>query len=95
VQTAAADVGEFVVFAIFRAVGGGTSAIIREEVALQHNLAATGFATTPAGYSAGGNTGAGFDSTVAGSKIGLSVNPGSVGAWVVEAVLLDAGNLAA
>jgi hypothetical protein len=95
VQTAVVDQGEFDVLATFRAVGAGTSAVIRAEVSLRHNLLSTGFATTPAGQSYGGNTGAGFDSTPLATKIGLSVNPGTSGAWVVESCVLDAGNLAA
>jgi len=92
-QTAAADTGEIVVVATFRAIGA--TSIIRSEVMLQHNLQVTGFATTPSGNAFGGNTGASFDSTPSGTKIGLSVNPGASGAWVVETVILDAGNLAA
>lgn len=92
-QTAVVDQGNFEVIATFRAVGA--SAILRADVTLHHNLLSTGFATTPAGYATGGNTGATFDSTPANTKIGLSVNPGASGAWVVESCVLDTGNLLA
>ena len=90
-QTAVPDQGAFELTAVFRAVGA--AAIIRADVDLQHNLLITGFAATPAGQAFGGNTGASFDSTVANSIIGLSVNPGAAGAWVVESCVLDAVNL--
>lgn len=62
--------------------------VITGMVWLQHNLAATGFANTPAGFSLVQGTSAGFDNTALGGQfIGLSVNPGASGAWVVEQCL--------
>lgn len=84
-QTAAADVGFFKVMATVRTVAAG--GVVQGLVHVQHNLAATGFANTPAGFSLAEGTSAGFDNTaLQGLFIGLSVNPGSAGAWVVNQV---------
>lgn len=86
-QTAAADTANFKISVTCRSVGA--SGVLRGSAYLQHNLAATGFANTPAGFSLVGATSAGFDNqagTIGGLFIGLSVNPGASGAWVVERV---------
>lgn len=83
VQTAVADTAFVKALYTVRSVGG--AGVIQGLVWLQHNLAATGFATTPAGFSLVQATGAGFDnSALGGNFVGLSVNPGASGAWVVE-----------
>jgi hypothetical protein len=85
-QTAAADTAFVRVMVTCRNVG--TSGVLQGMVWLQHNLAATGFANTPAGFSLVEGTSAGFDnSALQGQYIGLSVNPGASGAWVVNQVL--------
>ena len=83
-QTAAADTAIVIVSATCRNVGA--AAVLRGSVWLQHNLAATGFANTgPAGFAFVAGSSAGFDNTaLQGQYIGLSVNPGTSGAWVVE-----------
>lgn len=87
VQTAVADTGFIRVMVTCRNVGA--AGVLQGMVWLQHNLAATGFATTPAGLSIIQGTSAGFDnSALGGQYIGLSVNPGTSGAWVVEQVLV-------
>jgi hypothetical protein len=84
-QTAAADVARIHVLVTVRVAGA--AAILRGFVHLQHNLAATGFANTPAGFSLVGATSAAFDaSAIQGQYVGLSVNPGTSGAWVIEQV---------
>ncbi len=89
VQTAVADTGFIRVMVTCRNVGA--SGVLQGVVWLQHNLAATGFATTPAGLSIIQATSAAFDnSALGGQYIGLSVNPGASGAWVVEQVLARA-----
>jgi hypothetical protein len=50
-----------------------------------HELTATGFGGTALGSVIILNTtGGGFDSTVANSILGLSVNPGTAGAWSIR-----------
>jgi hypothetical protein len=92
--TAAADTGLFDVDIHFRTVGSGTSAVIVGTAVCTHHLAATGLIST--GASGTGiiipSPSSGFDSTVANSFIGLSVNGGASfsGTCVaVQAILLD------
>src|SRR5262252_5236035 len=76
--TAAADTGTFEVFAHFRTVGSGTNAVVVGTAYCSHALAATGLIST--GASGNGqitSVSSGFDSTPAGSVIGLSVNGGA------------------
>lgn len=83
VQTAVADTGVVRVNTVVRSVG--VTGVLQGMVHLQHNLAITGLATTPAGLSIVQNTAAGFDNTALGGLyIGLCVNPGTAAAWVVE-----------
>jgi len=87
-QTAAADSGIVVVRVICRTIGA--AGILRGSIHLQHNLAATGFANTPAGFNLVEASSAGFDNqqaAMSGQFVGLSVNPGASGAWVVEQVI--------
>ena len=85
-QTAVADTGFIRVMVTCRNVGA--AGVLAGMVWLQHNLAATGFANTPAGFSLVQGVSAGFDnSALQGQFIGLSVNPGASGAWVVEQCL--------
>lgn len=82
-QTAVADTGIVRVQVVCRSVG--VSGVLQGYAWLQHNLAATGLANTPAGFSLVQATSAGFDNTaLQGQYIGLSVNPGASAAWVVE-----------
>jgi hypothetical protein len=82
-QTAAVDRGVIEVWATFRTVGSGTSAVIAATSALKHQLATTGLNNTTTGYQTLAVTSGGFDSTVAGSSAGLSVNGGASAAWTV------------
>jgi hypothetical protein len=90
-QTAVADEGYFIVDVAFRAVGA--SAVLVGQVALQHRLATTGFSVTATNVFLTPVVSGTFDSTVANSIIGLSVNPGASGAWVTDLVTLETGNL--
>jgi hypothetical protein len=90
-QTAVADEGYFIVEAGFRAVGA--SAVLVGHHALFHRLATTGFSVTASNVFLTPVVSATFDSSVANSIIGLSVNPGASGAWVTDLVTLDAVNL--
>jgi len=87
VQTAVVDRGIFEVWANFRSVGSGTSAVLAGIARLHHQLAVTGLNTVqPAGLQTLAVTSSGFDSTPAGSFIGLSVNGGGSAAWTVTVV---------
>ena len=78
--TAAIDRGEFEVEAMLIAVGG--SAILRGKANLTSNLATTGLSNAvKALQPADSGT---FDSTVAGTQIGLSYNAGASGAHTLE-----------
>lgn len=86
-QTAVADTGFVRVMVTCRNVGA--AGVLQGMVWLQHNLAATGLANTPAGFSLVEGTSAGFDNTALGGQyIGLSVNPGTSAAWVVNQLLV-------
>lgn len=76
--TAVADSGIFEVLVTFRTVGSGTAAVLTAVSSCRHALAATGLTTTGAsGFGQIANTGGGFDSTVANSRIGVSFNGGA------------------
>lgn len=78
VGTAAVDTGRFVLEAYFRTVGSGTSAVIVGSLSCSHALAATGLITTGAsGWGAVTNVSSGFDSTIAATTMGISVNGGA------------------
>jgi hypothetical protein len=84
-NTAVADEMEVAITATFRTVGGGTSAVIEGMLRATHELTTTGFGGTALGSVIILNTtGGGFDSTVANSILGLSVNPGTAGAWSIR-----------
>jgi len=76
--TAAADTGTFEVVCHFRTVGSGTNAVLVGTCWCSHALAVTGLIST--GASGAGqitSVSSGFDSTPAGSIIGVSVNGGA------------------
>jgi hypothetical protein len=78
VGTAAVDSGIFIVDAYFRTVGSGTSAVVVAEITCNHALAATGLITTgAAGFGQISAVSSGFDSTIASTIIGLSINGGA------------------
>lgn len=76
--TAAADTGRFEVDLHFRTVGTGTSAVVAAIISCSHHLAATGLISTGAsGFGQLVSVSSGFNSTPAGSILGLSVNGGA------------------
>ena len=83
-QTAAVDEGMFEVEVVFRTVGAGTTAVLQAVGVLFHRLSITGLSVDVTGVKF--STSAGFDSTVAASIIGLSVNGGASAAWTVAVV---------
>lgn len=90
-QTAAIDEGTFEIWVTFRAVGSGTTAVIRSLGQLRHRLSITGLGTGVSEPEIA--LSAGFDSTVANSRIGISVNGGTSAAWTVELVQAELENL--
>jgi len=91
-QTAAIDTGRVDLDVTFNSVGSGTSAVIRADALLDHQLAATGWTTLNSDVK--GATSAGFDSTVAGLKIGCSVIMGSATVATITKVRAELFNLA-
>ena len=90
--TAAIDDGIFQVWATFRTIGSGTSAVIQCVGEVTHRLTTTGLIN--AGATARiTTTGGGFDSTVANSIIGTSVNGGTSAAWTITLVQAELTNL--
>lgn len=85
-QTAVADEGQVDLTVVFRTIGAGTSAVIRSTALLDHRLAVTGLCNVNSSVQSA--TSAGFDSTVAGLKIGVSMNVGA--SSVVNVNLVDA-----
>lgn len=90
-QTAATDTGSFEVWVTFRTVGSGTSAVVQCASQRRHGASITGFGTLVAETKVA--TSAGFDSTVANSIIGVSVNGGTSAAWTVTLVQAELSNL--
>ena len=91
-QTAAADDAMIELFCTFRSVGSGTSTVLQSDGMIDHRLASTGFCNT--NTSIARVTGAGFNSTTANAKIGVSVNGGASAAWTVSMVQAELQNLA-
>lgn len=91
-QTAVIDEGVFEIDGVFRTVGSGTSAVLQTLGQLSHRLSITGFGTGVSESEIA--TSGGFDSTVASSIIGVSVNGGTSAAWTVSLVRAELVNLA-
>jgi hypothetical protein len=81
-QTAAVDTGMVEIFAILRNVGA--AGILTGCLHMAHVLAATGFSTLD--HNVMQVTSAGFDTTVAGTIVGVSVNPGAAGVWTHQVI---------
>lgn len=85
-QTAAADTAMITLIATCRSVA--VNGVIQGLVEIRHNLAATGFANTPAGFNLVEGTSAGFDNTnLGGQFVGLSINGGTSAAWTINQVV--------
>ena len=91
-QTAVADSGIMEVFATFRTVGSGTSAVLHTVAVLQHALSITGLSTSVVPRVS--TVSSGFDSTTANGFIGCSVNFGTSWAGSVNLVHAELLNLA-
>lgn len=97
-QTAVVDEGLFTVNAHFRSVGSGTAAVIVGVAQLVHDNGSAG-SSAGTGLSVQSapiviTVGGGFNSTVANSRLGLSVNGGTSAAWTIALVEAKLVNLA-
>lgn len=90
-QTAAADEGTFEITGVFRAAGATAS--MQGITTLRHRLTTTGLNSTGAYSRVLASSGATFDVTGAGQKIGVSVNAGTSAAWTVQVVEAELINL--
>ena len=88
-QTAAADTGIVSIEAVLRNVGA--SGILAGCLEMNHILAATGFSTLTMNIMQ--VTSSGFDTTVPGTTIGISVNPGSAGVWTHQLIMAEMLNI--
>ena len=80
--TSVTDTGYWDIEAIVRSIGA--AGVISGVLAMSHVLATTGFSTLGANVMQGQS--AGFDTTVAATKVGLSFNHGTAGAGNIEYV---------
>jgi hypothetical protein len=84
-NTAVADEMKVEIIATWRTVGSGTTAVIEGNLSAWHRLTTTGFGGTALGQYIPLNTlSSGFDSTTSNLIAGLSVNPGTSGAWTIR-----------
>jgi hypothetical protein len=88
-QTAVIDTGVVEITAILRNVGA--AGVLAGGLAMTHVLAATGFSTLTDNVMQ--VTSAGFDTTIAGTIIGVSVNPGAAGVWTHQVVKSEMLNI--
>jgi hypothetical protein len=86
--TAAADLGVIEVDALFRTVGAGTAAVLQGRAEFRHGISAsTGLISQVSQLLQ--VTSSGFDSTVAASIIGASLNGGASAAWTTGLVVSE------
>lgn len=85
IQTAVIDNGVFEIEALFRVVGA--AAVIKAWSTLRHNLAVTGLGSVnPAGWQQLLVLSGAFNSAVANSILGVSINGGAAAAWTTTLV---------
>lgn len=78
VGTGVVDTGTFTVSSYFRTVGATTTAVLVGTASCSHALAATGLISTGAsGFGQVTAVSSGFDSTIAATTIGISINGGA------------------
>jgi hypothetical protein len=88
-QTAAVDAGVYEIDAVLRNVGA--AGVLAGGLRMNHVLATTGLSTLGANVQQ--VTSAGFDTTVASTIVGVSVNPGALGVFTIQVVSAQALNL--
>jgi hypothetical protein len=92
--TAAVDTGIFELWISFQSVGSGTSAVLEGTIELRKSTATAAGITNDAKQCINQEaTSAGFDSTVSGLTIGVSVNGGTSAAWTISNVRARVDNL--
>lgn len=91
-QTAVVDNGSFTIRCTFRSVGSGTTAVLVGDYTLMHNLQTTGLSVLPINY--GFATSTGFNSTVTGSVLGITVDTGAAAVWTINQVNVKMENQA-
>lgn len=91
-QTAAADTGTMHIRAVINPYS--SSGVVIASGEMQHNGTTTGFMNGAQGQFLTA-TSAAFDMTVAGLRVGVSVNPGASGVWTHQLVSVVASGLAA
>lgn len=84
-STANADVGHFIIKCLFRTVGSGTSAVLQGRASVIKGLTATTGIVNTVGQALQ-VTSSGFDSTVASTQIGASLNAGTSASWTLQLV---------
>jgi hypothetical protein len=87
--TAAADTGVFMLTAIYRTVGSGTSAVVTSFMTLDSTPSA-GLSSTSKSTVA---TSSGHDSTTNNTSLGISVTPGTSAAWTINQVYTEIKNI--
>ena len=88
-QTAVVDEGVIEIEVTAQAAGAST--VFQAVGSLGHRLTTTGLSTSVTSVAI--NKGAPFDSTGAGLKIGVSINPGASGVWTISFVSAELKNL--
>lgn len=91
-SSANADVGAWIVNCHFRAVGAGTSGVLVGTARVVKGLTATTGMVATVGQALQVTSG-GFDSTVASSIIGASLNAGTSAVWTVRNVEAEMSNI--
>lgn len=84
-QTAAVDAGFIEITAVLR--NTGAAGVLAGILMMIHNGNTLGLASSP--IIVVQNTSAGFDTTVANLKIGISVNPGAAGVWTHQVIVAE------
>lgn len=88
-QTAVVDAGVYEITAVLRNVGA--AGILATCLTMTHVLAITGLSTLGANVQQ--VTSAGFNTAVAGTIVGLSVNPGASGVWTMQVIDSEMANI--
>ena len=91
-QTAVADGGLFSIKCIFKTIGTGTAAVLTGHYTLMHNAQIVGLSTLPVNFAF--QTSAGFNSTLANTKLGVAVDSGAAAAWTINQVSVKLENQA-
>lgn len=94
-QVSGADTGVHRIYVVARSVGSGTSGVIQGLGEQHHSGTTTGLANQAQVqiFTGSGALSSGFDTTPAGSIIGICINPGANSTWVYDSVIARGYNL--